>query len=143
MNIAFQKIGIGLDGSEASYRALKEALDLAQKLGAKVIGLHVLPIPADLAEMGAPIVELEAELRKEAEAILDRGREEAEKAGVSYEGAILEGRAAEALAEYGEKEGFDLIVVGYQGKSKLSELIMGSVTSRLLSISKVPLLVVK
>jgi len=143
MSVNIQKIGVGLDGSEASYRALKEALDLAKKLEAKVIGLHVFPIPADLAEMGAPIVELEAELRKEAEAILARGNEEAQKLGIPYEGLILEGRVAETMADYAAQSGLDLLVVGYQGKSKLSELIMGSVTSRLLGISKTPLLVVK
>ncbi len=143
MSVDIKKIGVGLDGSEAGYRALKGALDLAKKLEAKIVGLHVLPIPADFAELGTPVVELEAELRKEAEAILSRGREEAEAAGISYEAVVLEGHAAEALARYGEKEGLDLLVVGYQGKSKLSELIIGSVTSKLLSISRVPLLVVK
>ncbi|NPB09484.1 MAG: universal stress protein [Thermodesulfobacteria bacterium] len=143
MRVEIKKIGVGLDGSETGYRALKEALDLAQKLGAQVIGIHVLPIPVDFAELGAAMVELEAELRKEAEAILARGSEEAKAKGVPYEGVILEGHTAEALAEYGEKEGLHLLAIGYQGKSKLSELIMGSVTSKLLSISKVPLLVVK
>lgn len=143
IEISIEKIGVALDGSPPSYKALKRALELAQKLGAQIIGIHVLPIPTDLAELGPSILELEAVLRKEAEAILARGSEEAEKAGVPYQGVILEGQTAETIAEYGAKEGLDLIVVGYQGKSKLSELIMGSVTARLLSISKVPLLVVK
>lgn len=143
MRVSIEKIGVALDGSAASFKALQHALELAQSLGAKVMGLHVLPIPADLVELGASLLELEAELRKEAEAILARGNEEAEKMGVPYEGIILEGQTAEALAEYGAKNGLDLIVVGYQGKSKLSELVMGSVTARLLGISKVPLLVIK
>ncbi len=143
MSVKVEKIGVALDGSTASYKALKESLDLAQKLGAEIVAIHVLPIPVDLAEFGASMVELEAELRKEAEAILARGEEEAQKAGISYKGVILEGQIAESIASYAEKEGLDLLAVGYQGKSKLSEFIIGSVTSKLLGISKVPLLVIK
>lgn len=143
METLIKKIGVGLDGSAASFRALSEALDLAKKLGAEIVVLHVLPIPVDLAEFGSSMVELEAELRKEAEAILARGEEEAKKMGVPYQGVILEGQAAESMANYAAENGLDLLTVGYQGKSKLSELIIGSVTSKLLSISKVPILVVK
>ncbi|NPA49867.1 MAG: universal stress protein [Thermodesulfobacteria bacterium] len=143
MNVKIEKIGVGLDGSTSSYRALKEVLDLAKKLGAEIVGIHVLPIPVDLAELGAAVIELEAELRKEAEAILARGEEEAQKAGVPYKGVILEGEIAESIASYAERENLDLLAVGYQGKSKISELIIGSVTSKLLGISKVPLLVIK
>ena len=143
MDVKIQKIGVGLDGSTASYKALQEALDLARKLEAEVVALHVLPIPVDLAEYGASMVELEAELRKEAEAILARASEEAQKQGIPYQGVILEGAIAESMASYAENEGLDLLAVGYQGKSKLSELIIGSVTAKLLGISKIPLLVIK
>ncbi len=143
MNVKIQKIGVALDGSTPSYKALKEALDLAKKLSAEIVAIHVLPIPVDLGEYGTPIVELEAALRKEAEAILARGEEEAQKAGVPYRGVILEGETAEKIASYAESEGLDLLTVGYHGKTKLSEFIIGSVTSKLLSLSKVPLLVIK
>ncbi len=143
MEVKIKKIGVGLDGSTASYKALTKALSMAQKLGAEIVALHVLPIPVDLMEYGTAVVELEAELRKEAEAILARGEEEANKAGIPYQGVILEGQTAETIADYAAQNGLDLVAIGYQGKSKLSELIMGSVTAKLLSISKVPLLVVK
>ncbi|WP_022853114.1 universal stress protein [Thermodesulfatator atlanticus] len=143
MSVEIKKIGVGLDGSEASFKALKEALDLAKKLGAEIVALHVLPIPTEFADLGGMLVDVEAQLRNEAEAILARGAEEAKKKDVPYTGVILEGDIAESMANYAADKGLDLLVVGYQGKSKLSELIMGSVTSRLLGISKVPVLVIK
>ncbi|OAG27830.1 universal stress protein [Thermodesulfatator autotrophicus] len=143
MSVEIKKIAVGLDGSEKSFKALKETLALAKKLGAEVVALHVLPVPAEFADFGGMLVEIEAELRKEGEAILARGAEEAKKEDVPYTGVILQGDIAESMANYAAEQGVDLLVVGYQGKSKLSELIMGSVTSKLLGISSVPVLVIK
>ncbi len=139
----FKKMGVGLDGSEPGFRALKEVLDLAQKFGAEVVALHVLPMPVDISELGGAVVELEGQLRTQAETILSRAEDEAKKAGVSFKAVVLSGSPAETLAEYAKKEGFDLLAVGYQGRSRIAELFMGSVTSKLLALSEVPLLVVK
>ncbi|AEH45389.1 UspA domain-containing protein [Thermodesulfatator indicus DSM 15286] len=143
MSVEIKKIVVGLDGSEKSFNALKEALNWAKRLEAEIIAVHVLPIPSEFVDLGGMIIEIEAELRKEGEAILERGAEEAKKEGVPYTGVLLEGNAPESIANYAEEYDVDLLIVGYQGKSMLSELIMGSVTSKLLNISKVPVLVVK
>ncbi len=143
MAVKIEKIGVGIDGSETSFRALGKVLELAKKFGAEVIGIHVLPVPTELVELGASLVEIEAQLEAEAEAMLAKAEEEAQKQGVPFKGAVLKGTPAEAMADFAQEKGLDLLAVGFQGRSKLAELLMGSVTTRLLSHSPVPLLVVK
>lgn len=143
MSIKIEKIGVGIDGSEASFRALKQILELASKFGAQVVGLHVFPLPTELVELGASLVEIEAQLEAQAEALLAKAAEEAKKQGVPFTGVVLKGAPADTMADYAKEKGLDLLAVGYQGRSKLAELLMGSVASRLLGISTVPVLVVK
>ncbi len=143
MAVKIEKIGVGIDGSETSFRALNKVLELASKFGAEVIGLHVLPVPTELVELGASLVEIEAQLEAEAEAMLAKAEDEAQKQGVPFRGVVLKGSPAEAMADFAQEKGLDLLAVGFQGRSKLAELLMGSVTTRLLSHSPVPLLVVK
>jgi len=139
----FKKIGVGIDGSEASFRAFKKVLDLASRFGAEIVGLHILPVPSELVELGTSLVEIEAQLEAAAESLLAKAAEEAQKQGVSFTSLVLKGSPADTLAEYAKENDLDLLAVGYQGRSRLSEFLMGSVTSRLLGISTVPLLVVK
>ncbi len=139
----FKKIGVGIDGSNISFKALDEGIYLAKKFGAEVIAIHVLPVSKDITELGKSITELEGELREQAEGIIAQAGSKAEEAGVKFESVILSGSPAETLAEYAQRGLIDLLIVGYQGRSRLSELLMGSVTSKLLALSPVPLLVVK
>jgi len=143
MGVKIEKIGVGIDGSETSFRALNKVLELASKFGAEVIGLHVLPVPTELVELGASLVEIEAQLEAEAEAMLAKAEEAAQKQGIPFKGVVLKGSPAEAMVDFAQEKGLDLLAVGFQGRSKLAELLMGSVTTRLLSHSPVPLLVVK
>src|SRR5581483_6516716 len=49
---------------------------------------------------------------------------------------------AGVIAEYAQKNRFDLIVVGSRGTSKLKGLLVGSVTNKLVNLAKCPVLVV-
>ncbi len=143
MGVKIKKIGVGIDGSNISFKALEEGISLAQKFDAEVVAIHVLPVPRDIAELGGAITELEGELRNQAEAIIAQAESKAKEVGVKFNGVVLSGNPVDMLIEYAQKEGLDLLIVGYHGRSKLSELLMGSVTSKLLALSSVPLLVIK
>jgi nucleotide-binding universal stress UspA family protein len=53
------------------------------------------------------------------------------------------GRAADVIAETAISGGFDLLVIGSHGHSSLANLLLGSVTSRVMALSTTPLLVIR
>jgi nucleotide-binding universal stress UspA family protein len=60
---------------------------------------------------------------------------------VSY--SVKSGHAAEIIVSAAEKGEFDLIVMGSHGHGTLGNLVMGSVATKVLAQSKVPLLLVR
>jgi nucleotide-binding universal stress UspA family protein len=65
------------------------------------------------------------------------------KAGVPFKEMNLIGEPGTVIADVAGKGKFDLIVMGSHGHAALSNLVMGSCTTKVLSLSKVPVLVVR
>jgi nucleotide-binding universal stress UspA family protein len=88
-------------------------------------------------------VERYAELRKEqATSVLDRAAKAAKKAGVSCETVQVENvQPHQAIIAAAEDKGCDLIVMSSHGRSGLSMLLIGSVTNKVLTLAKTPVLV--
>ena len=84
-----------------------------------------------------------AELRKEqATSVLDRAANAAKEAGVSCETIQVEnGQPHQAIIAAAEDKGCDLIVMSSHGRSGLSMLLIGSVTNKVLTQAKTPVLV--
>ena len=64
-------------------------------------------------------------------------------AGVAAKIVKGHGEVVPTILDTIKKEGLDLLVVGGKGRSSLSDLILGSVTTKLISLSPIPVLVVK
>ncbi|HHQ49453.1 MAG TPA: universal stress protein [Acidobacteria bacterium] len=149
----FSHLAAGLDGSTGSEGALELSLDLAQRLGSVVHGIHVLDIAflegsfiADVS--GAMGIEPLINLTPQVESLLadlgatirqhfeDRCRE----AGVRFEFHAVRGPVAPTLAT--EAAGSALLVVGKRGvNAEAHGELPGSVTERLLRISRTPVVV--
>jgi len=84
-----------------------------------------------------------AELRKEqATSTLDHAASGAKEAGVSCETIQVEnGQPHQAIIATAEDKGCDLIVMSSHGRSGLSMLLIGSVTNKVLTQAKIPVLV--
>ncbi|MCE7950794.1 MAG: universal stress protein [Xanthomonadales bacterium PRO7] len=80
--------------------------------------------------------------RENADANLKGTRQLLRRAGVSFDEAHAIGNPAQSIARKAEKEGYDLVLMGSRGRSALQNVLLGSVTSRVLSNCKVPVLVV-
>ncbi len=136
--MSYTRILVGYDGSEASKKAVMKAVSLARSLGAKVTVATVLPPPVVfLGELMVPetvdIKSLEEPAKKELEKLVTEIKE---TNGVEADYAILMGDPAEELVSYAEENNYDLIVVGRRGRGGLERLILGSVSSKVVSISK-------
>jgi nucleotide-binding universal stress UspA family protein len=147
----FGKIMVAFDGSKDSVKAVDFGCSLAEKYGSTLIIVHVyspaLPPYTGAAPMPIPEVELEgvAELSKErARGVLADGIKLAEERGVKARGELVEASSTvQAMVEFATSERVDLIIVGTRGMTGLKKLILGSVSSGLVSHSACPVLVVR
>ena len=140
---------VAFDGSKDSVRAIDFGCSLAGKYGSTLVIVYVysatLPPFTGAAPMPEPIFEGAAELSKErARGILTHGIELAEARGMKAKGELLEASSTvQAIIEFATSEKADLIIVGTRGMTGFKKLILGSVSSGLVSHSECPVLVVR
>jgi nucleotide-binding universal stress UspA family protein len=139
----YRHILIPTDGSELADHGVAHGLALAKHVGAKASVVFVVePFP----EMTGRYLETVAryvELRKEqATSVLDAAANAAKKAGVHCETIQVENaQPHQGIIAVAEDKGCDLIVMSSHGRSGLSALLIGSVTNKVLTHAKTPVLV--
>ena len=89
------------------------------------------------------IQQLEDNARKSAQDYLATQISRLKDMGITATAVVTFGIAAEALTNYAEKNGVDLIVIATHGRSGISEWFWGSVAERVLKTSKIPVLMVR
>jgi nucleotide-binding universal stress UspA family protein len=130
------------DGSGGSEKAIEFASKLASESNSSLTIIHVIPhIPTTYEEIITLVKEEIGDPKKAGDKYLAKGREIAEKYGIEPDLLLREGNPVMMIKE--EAKSFDLIVVGSHGKGKINESLLGSVSSKLVHISKVPVLVVR
>jgi nucleotide-binding universal stress UspA family protein len=140
-----ESILVAVDDSPEARRALDQAIDLAARLGARVVLLSVAAtalLPRDLLDP-APAQQLAERFRSAAERLLAQFRRTAEAAGVPVETRCVEGAPAdEIIAEAGR--GYLFVVIGRRGAGLAGRerALLGSVSDRVLRQSPVPVLLV-
>jgi nucleotide-binding universal stress UspA family protein len=145
----YSHILIPTDGSELSLNAAREAIQLASLCKAKVSAIMVSPTYRQIHEEGfvAPTVKTirerwEAEVAVRAKKVLDGICEDARKAGVACETVHTFGDAPyEAIIETANKRGCDMIAMGSHGHGGVKQFFVGSETTRVLSHTKIPVVV--
>ncbi len=147
-----RKILVAYDGSAQSKEALDWAIDLslmtkAQVMVVKVIEMMSLREMTDLYEGGAHadllVAKIEEIQKADQKLLEDAINAVGQRKGVAITTALLHGNVAAAIIEFSKENDVDLIVVGTKGHGVLEELLMGSVTRNLVSLSRIPVLVVK
>lgn len=149
----YNKIMVPLDGSELAECVMPhvEAITTGCKI-TNVVFVYVLnpiQLPASVPARGEfgfsekERRELEDQRKQSAEAYLKKMVESTrlEGAVLSYE--VLEGKVADTLAQWAEKNGVDLIVIASHGRSGVSRWVMGSVAERILRSACVPVLMIR
>lgn len=147
----FKRILLPTDGSKLSQRAALKAIALAAEQGANLTFVHVLPelrVVADESFVMPMGVELQRRYDREAKAgartMLDALAARAEAAGVPHEALVIKGELPfEAIIATAKKRKCDLIVMASHGRRGLSGLLLGSETTKVLTHSRIPVLVVR
>lgn len=144
-----KKILVAFDGSLHSKAALGWAMLLSGPAQAELAVIKVFE-PILLREknsdyeIGTRMAQMVEESKQADWKMLANVKEACERQGVAKVHAdLLEGHVASVLLDYARQSGADLIVAGTRGHGALDEMLVGSVTSTLVSLAEVPVLVVK
>lgn len=148
------KILVAMDGSEKSDEALDFALNIGQTLNAEIELLTVtqnLVLPWFGSVETSPSMmdpsylnEYYEDQRKYSEEILDKAMKKAKRVHpeLKISKKVVRGVPDQMIVEEA-KNGFDLIVMGSRGHGFIEELVLGSVSKRVVDDSPIPVLVVK
>lgn len=137
----YDSILVPTDGSPVAMRAAREAFALARETGATV---HVVFVVDESASSfllsGDTMVDVLDALEAAGESAVEEAL--AEAGDVPTETAVVRGlKINEAISEYVERNGIDLVVMGTRGRHGVDHLV-GSTTERVLATVGVPTLVV-
>lgn len=139
---------IATDGSELATQAVRRGLGLAQQLGAKVTILtntelwSVIEMTRHANDPRNPIEAYEEMAAAHAAKVLSAAANLAREAGVAYETVHTKDlKPAEAIVEMAQKAGCDLIAMASHSRTGFNKLLLGSVTSRVLALTTIPVLV--
>ena len=139
---------IPVDGSALSQAALEYGIALAKSVGAKVTVLTVSAPFHTFAPEAIMVTDTPEQYTKQAAAVamryLNAAKEVASAAGVSCETVHVEhDHPYLAIIDLAAKKSCDLIVMASHGRHGVSAIVLGSETSKVLTHSSVPVLVVR
>ena len=144
----FKHILIPTDGSPISVKAAKAGIRLAADLGARVSAFHAIEAwqPQLYSEAygidPATFKAIERSAREAGERHVASVARLAEAAGVPLVALVVESATAyEGIVDAARKSKCDVIFMASHGRRGFSKLMMGSVTQKVLSHAKVPVLV--
>ena len=145
----YKHILVSTDGSKLSAKAIRTAVKLADSTGAKVTGVYVIP-PYVAPAYGEGVMYMPAVSPARYKQITER---EARKALAAVEIEARTGKVEfatmtltadnpwEGIIRAAKSKRADLIVMASHGRRGLAGLVLGSETTKVLTHSKVPVLV--
>jgi nucleotide-binding universal stress UspA family protein len=142
----FSHIMIPTDGSALSAKAVNSGVALAKRLGARITMLTVIEPFHVLSLAPKQLEDTEASYKRHVQAAATQVLAEADKiaqsAGVAYDTLQLEhDEPYQAIIDTAKKKGCDLIAMSSHGRRGVAAMILGSVTTKVLAHSSIPVLV--
>lgn len=137
----YEHILVAADGSDNAVRAAQEAAKIAKLAGSRVTIVYVADFEKARTEMlhSASADSLYLERRTKiapVEAIFD-------KYHIHYSVEILRGVAGPEIVKYTNSNEVDLVVIGSRGLNSLQEMVLGSVSHKVMKRVNCPALIVK
>ena len=140
----FTNILVAIDGSDASQRAFVRAVEEAKVWNARLHVIYVVEtglfssLPADnTVEIMYRVLETEGNT------VLEKAKKFAAEKGVTPITHMKQGHAGSEVVTLADKEKIDLVMVGSHGKSQADRLLIGSVSTYVVTHSKVTTMVVR
>ena len=133
-----------VDFSIASAVAVRTAVDVSRRHGARVTFLHALKdVPRHMVFSGSEALEVVRRLPAQMEAVAERLRRKAAFFGADdVDAEVATGLTEGAIREFATRRDVDLIVMGIAHRSWIDRLMFGSTLRRVLRRAAMPVLVV-
>ena len=142
----YKNILVPTDGSDLAGKAVEHGVQLASENGAGITAVivtepfHMLSVALDQLEYTP------SEYKKHADAVARKALSAvaamAQRAGVACETLHIENdNVYQGIIDAAASKGCDLIVMASHGRHGLSAVVLGSVTVKVLTHSKIPVLV--
>ncbi|MCO5382213.1 MAG: universal stress protein [Methanosarcina barkeri] len=140
-----RRILIATDGSETANEAAAFGMEMVGCSGAKIYAIYVIDTTPYRS------VSLDKIWSKETLDEFERAGHEAtsyverigKAAGVEVESRVLRGHPVEKIINFAEDNNVDMIIIGSLGKGGYERFVLGSVSEKVVSHAKVPVLVVR
>jgi len=145
----FKKILVAVDGSKSSFKAMDKAIELQKLMDTEIylicVYKHHSLFEASLSIGRPDAMDIPDKVLSEyAKEIVNHAKEVAkEKGAVKVRGFVKAGRPSSVIVKFAKDKEADLIVVGTRGThSDKDGMLLGSVSHRVASKAKCPVLVV-
>ena len=138
----FAKILVAVDGSESSKKAFDQSVYLAQKCGSKLYIVHVV-LDWEYGGDSAATFELIDELRVKGRELLERCKTQGLKSNVQVETLLEQGDYAHEIIEVAKRNDCNVIIMGSRGMSPIKELLLGSVSLKVMHHASCPVMIVR
>ena len=138
----FASILVAVDGSESSKKAFDESVFLAQKCNSKLYVVHVV-LDWKYGGDSAATFELIDELRTKGMELLELCKNQAIKNNVQVETLLEQGDYAHEIIEVAKRKDCELIMMGSRGMSPIKELMLGSVSLKVMHHARCPVMIVR
>lgn len=138
----YKQILLAADGSENAVRATKEAIKIASFHKDSIIDVvYVVDFEKTKVEVlhSSSSEALNLERRKKLSKIEQLLRE----SNISYKVIILHGTPGLEIVKYANEQQFDIVVIGSRGLNSLQEMVLGSVSHKVMKRVNCPALIVK
>jgi nucleotide-binding universal stress UspA family protein len=131
----FKSIVVGTDGSDTATQAVRQAVDLASSVGAKLELVSAYePVPAqrlrEERKQAPEDLQWAINPREDVDATLEAAATVARGAGVNVSVYPRQGDPADAILDVAEERDADLIVVGNRGMTGAKRFLLGSVPNK-------------
>jgi nucleotide-binding universal stress UspA family protein len=143
MPTTIRHILVAHDFGETAQAGLVYALDLAEKLQARVTVVHAYEIPVyGFPEGLAFAPEITGRIESVSRKALDGLVEHAHRPGVHIDGVLRQGPAWSEIAAAAIEMKVDLIVIGTHGRRGFAHALLGSVAEKVVRTASCPVLTV-
>ncbi|MBE1424905.1 nucleotide-binding universal stress UspA family protein [Desulfomicrobium macestii] len=138
------KILAALDQSTYATLVLKKAMETAAKENAELTTLTISTAPFNNLYLGEISGEFQEKIRQGVQETVQRIKDQAKAADAKVNVVVQESPSpADAIVEYAEKNGIDLIIIGNKGAGAVERFLIGSVSSKVVSHSPCSVMVIK
>jgi nucleotide-binding universal stress UspA family protein len=134
----YDDVLVPVDRNSVASAVLYHVGEIAHWADATVRLIHVADTGRDSVSVtGGDVVDA---LEREGEGIVEEAGKTLDTLGVDYVTDVVQGTPAETIVDYADRFDYDLVVMPTHGREGLSRYLLGSVTEKVVRLSRVPVL---